>query len=62
MRLQSIRGIYDAEGPLATVYLEARSPGDHLRAAFDGRRREGLVRHLRHFVRPTGWVERLWRE
>ena len=26
------------------------------------RRREGLSRHLRHYIRPTGWVERLWRE
>ena len=39
-----------------------RDPADHLRAAFDGRRREGLSRHLRHYIRPTGWVERLWRE
>ena len=39
-----------------------RDPADHLRAAFDGRRREGLSRHLRHYIRPTGWVERQWRE
>lgn len=28
VKLQTIRGIYEADGPMATVYLEARSPGD----------------------------------
>ena len=37
-------------------------PRDHLRAAFDGTRRESLSRHLRHYVRPTPWVARLWRD
>ena len=40
----------------------ARPPAAHLRAAFDGRRRESLPRHLRHYLRPADWVERLWRE
>ena len=31
-------------------------------AAFDGRRREGLSQHLRHYLKPTDWVARLWRE
>lgn len=35
---------------------------EHLRAAFDGRRREGLSQHLRHYLKPTDWVARLWRE
>ena len=39
-----------------------RTPADHLRAAFDGRRRERLSRHLRHYIRPTPWVADLWRE
>lgn len=39
-----------------------RVPFDHLRAAFDGRRRESLGRHLRHYIRPADWVARLWRE
>lgn len=39
-----------------------RPPLAHLRAAFAGPRREGIVKHLRHYVRPTGWVQRLWRE
>ena len=41
---------------------EHRAPLDHLRAAFDGRRRESLSRHLRHYLRPVPWVEELWRE
>lgn len=41
---------------------QAQSIGQHLRAAFDGRRRESLPRHLRHFIRPSDWVDRLWRE
>lgn len=28
MRLRALREVYDAEGPLATVYLEARSPAE----------------------------------
>ncbi|MDB6181537.1 glycosyl transferase [Paracoccus fistulariae] len=39
-----------------------RSPGDHLRAAFSPDRREGFVKHLRHYVLPTGWVRDLWQE
>ena len=30
--------------------------------AFTGDRREGFVKHLRHYVRPTSWVAQLWRE
>jgi len=44
VKLQSIRGTYDAEGPLATVYLEARSPGEdaekQVRLRWDALRRE----------------------
>ena len=40
---------------------EARGALDHLRAGFDGRRKGGLVRHLRHFVRPAPWVAEHWR-
>ncbi|WP_282602730.1 glycosyl transferase [Paracoccus sp. PARArs4] len=38
------------------------SPREHLRRAFNGQRRESFVKHMRHYVRPTPWVERLWRE
>lgn len=31
MKLQALRKVYDAEGPFATVYLEARSPGEDAR-------------------------------
>lgn len=41
---------------------EHRAPLDHIRAGFDGRRRESLWKHLRHYLRPVPWVERLWRE
>ncbi|WDA12298.1 glycosyl transferase [Paracoccus marcusii] len=41
---------------------EARAPLDHLRAALTGQRREGFLKHLRHYVRPTPWVAQLWRE
>lgn len=39
-----------------------RPPLDHLRAAFARDRRESFFRHLRHYVHPTEWVERMWRE
>lgn len=39
-----------------------RAPGDHLRATFDGRRREGLSRHLRHYFLPAPWVAEHWQE
>lgn len=35
---------------------------DHLRAAFDGRRRESLSKHLRHYLRPVSWIDRIWRD
>ena len=37
-------------------------PLDHLRATFDGRRRTGLLRHLRGYTRPSPWIEEAWRE
>ena len=40
----------------------ARAPVDHLKATFDGRRRETLVKHIRHYTRPAEFVSRLWRE
>lgn len=42
--------------------LPARSPGEHLRAGFSGAREESLLKHLRHYARPSPWVEELWRE
>ena len=51
----AIAGRWDEHG-------EHRPPLDHLRAAFDGRRRESLMRHLRHYLRPVPWVSTLWRE
>ncbi|SDE15432.1 hypothetical protein SAMN05421538_104176 [Paracoccus isoporae] len=38
-----------------------RSPGDHLKATFDGRRRESLSKHLRHFYLPATWIAEKWR-
>ncbi|MDO5704440.1 MAG: glycosyl transferase [Paracoccus sp. (in: a-proteobacteria)] len=40
----------------------ARSPLDHLRAGFNGQRRESLWRHLRHYTRPADWVAGVWHE
>nr|WP_111298940.1 glycosyl transferase [Paracoccus saliphilus] len=40
----------------------ARPPLEHLRAIWTGDRRESVWKHLRHYVRPTPWVEKLWRE
>lgn len=40
----------------------ARPPADHLRAALDGRRRERIDRHLRHYFRPADWISGHWRE
>lgn len=39
-----------------------QSPSAHLRAAFLGPRREGFVKHLRHYLLPVSWVGKLWRE
>lgn len=41
---------------------EARTRGDHLRATFDGRRRERIDKHLRHFYLPAEWIAEHWRE
>jgi len=51
----AIAGRWDEADP-------ARPPLAHLRAAFTGERREGFLKHLRHYVRPTEWVARLWRD
>lgn len=40
---------------------EARAPLDHLRATFDGRRRESLSKHLRHYMKPADWIAQHWR-
>lgn len=52
---EAIEGRWHPDAPV-------RSAGQHLRATFSGQRREGLSRHLRHYLRPTSWVARLWRE
>lgn len=41
---------------------QRRQPLDHLRATFDGRRRESVAKHLRHFFLPADWVAQNWRE
>lgn len=38
------------------------SPGAHVRAGLRGDRHTGLIRHLRHYVRPTPWVAEHWRD
>ncbi|MFD1883136.1 glycosyl transferase [Paracoccus pacificus] len=40
----------------------AHTPREHLAATFDGRRREGVSRHLRHYFMPATWVADYWRE
>ena len=42
--------------------MPVAGPSDHLRATFDGRRQEGLLRHLRGYTRPAQWIEEAWRE
>ena len=42
--------------------MPVAGPADHLRATFDGRRKEGLLRHLRGYTRPAPWIEEAWRE
>ncbi|HRO15954.1 MAG TPA: glycosyl transferase [Paracoccus sp. (in: a-proteobacteria)] len=51
----AIAGRWSEDDPVRTLPR-------HLCAAFDGGRRESLPRHLRHFIRPAEWVDRLWRE
>jgi len=58
-------GSFNPPDAIAGRWNEAdpvRSPGQHILAAFSGKRREGFVRHLRHFVLPTPWVARYWQE
>lgn len=38
-----------------------RTPSDHLKATFDGRRRESLSKHLRHYYLPATWIAEKWR-
>ncbi|MBP1805743.1 glycosyl transferase [Rubellimicrobium aerolatum] len=42
--------------------VPATAPLDHLAKGLRGERREGLVKHLRHYVRPAPWVAEHWRE
>ncbi|WP_304619006.1 glycosyl transferase [Paracoccus sediminilitoris] len=51
----AIAGRWDEADPV-------RSPSQHLKAAFAPDRRESFLKHIRHFVRPTSWVDKLWRE
>jgi hypothetical protein len=51
----AIAGRWDEKDP-------HRPPLDHIRAAFNGQRRESFGKHLRHYVRPTAWVKKLWQE
>lgn len=39
-----------------------RTPKEHIMAGFSGNRQRSLAAHLRHFILPTPWVEKHWRE
>lgn len=41
---------------------QALPPLAHIRAGLRGEREAGLLRHLRHFNRPAGWVAEHWRD
>jgi hypothetical protein len=41
---------------------QVTSPAGHIRAAFAPGRKGGILRHLRHYLKPTTWVEQMWRE
>lgn len=51
----AIQGIYHSGG-------KVRSPRQHVCAGLRGDRDRSLLAHLRHFILPTPWVDRLWRE
>ena len=38
------------------------SPKEHILAGLRGQRPRSLMAHLRHFILPTSWVERFWKE
>ena len=39
-----------------------RGPLGHIAAGLRGERREGLLKHLRHYSQPAAWVAQHWRE
>ncbi|RJE80167.1 glycosyl transferase [Paracoccus sp. JM45] len=51
----AIAGRWDEADPV-------RTPSEHIKAAFAPNRREKFTKHIRHYVRPTSWVAKLWRE
>lgn len=52
---QAIGGYWDED-------LRITSRRELLRAAFDGRRKKSLFRHIRHYLKPTPWIADHWRE
>ncbi len=39
-----------------------RSPWEHIKAGLKGERKSGLIKHFRHYILPTPWVEKFWKE
>ena len=39
-----------------------RTPCEHIMAGIKGDRKSGLLKHLRHYILPTKWVEKYWQE
>lgn len=39
-----------------------RTPWEHVKAGLRGERKGGLLKHLRHYILPTKWVEEHWRD
>ena len=38
------------------------SPKEHIKAGLRGDRKSGFIKHLRHYILPTPWVEQHWKE
>lgn len=39
-----------------------RTPWEHIKAGLRGERKSSLIKHLRHYILPTSWVEEHWKE
>ncbi|WP_199271624.1 glycosyl transferase [Paraglaciecola sp. L3A3] len=53
--VDAIQGRYHSDEPIRTA-------AEHIQLIFKAERKRSVTAHLRHYILPTTWVEKLWRE
>lgn len=52
----AIKGFYYRDRQIA------RTPLEHIQDGLKGNRKSGLIKHLRHYILPTKWVDDYWQD